>query len=273
MKDGRSSDTALGASVIRAVHQILDEKPPILEDPISPVLVGNETLREIQKDPEKYRTLPARALRSHIVLRSRYAEDELHRAVESGITQLVSVGAGYDTFALRQPEWARTLKIVEVDHPASQRAKLETIRRAQIPVPPNEAFVPLDLEEQELESVIANGDVDPVLPTFVACLGVLAYLRPETVRRVFKSVVRMAKGSRFVFAFASSQGSVLATKTAALGEPWLARFDLDDLKAELIRVGFSKVSFLDPAEATERYYRGRHDLPAPQKTSLCQAVV
>lgn len=279
MKEDRSGDTAMGASVIRAAHQLLDERPLILDDPVSPVLIGEPGASDIRENPEKHKTPPARALRSHIVLRSRYAEDELRLAVESGIAQFINLGAGFDTFSFRQPEWTRGLRIVEIDHPATQRAKRETLLKVHIPLPANVAFQPLDLEEQELTSVISSTGLNPSLPTFAACLGVLAYLRPKTVQRVFTSVAGLPRGSRFVFAFASSQAESppgapsIASRTASVGEPWLTRFEINDLKAGLQAAGFREVTFLDPSEAAERYFRGRKDLPAPRRTRLCSATV
>jgi hypothetical protein len=69
------------------------------------------------------------------------------------------------------------------------------------------------------------------------------------------------------------QPQTLSGRTAARGEPWLARFDLEDLKYELNRSGFSKVWFLDPSEAAEKYYRGRDGLPPPRKVTIGQAIV
>jgi hypothetical protein len=74
--------------------------------PISPELIGSTATERIVKYPEKYRLPPSRALRSHVVLRSRYAEDRLFEALQSGIDRFVSIGAGYDTFAYRQLIWA-----------------------------------------------------------------------------------------------------------------------------------------------------------------------
>jgi methyltransferase (TIGR00027 family) len=278
MKDRQSSETAMGATVIRAAHQLLDGRPSILEDPISPLLIGEDGVREIRNNPERYQTLSARALRSHIVLRSRYAEDELLHAVESGLAQYINLGAGYDTFSFRQPDWARGLKIVEIDHPATQCAKLEAIKRTWIQIPENVTFLPLDLERHELSAAVVS-ILNPTLPTFVACLGVLAYLRPRTVHRLFESIAKLPEGSKFVFAFASEQTESLlrtvsvAARTAAIGEPWLTRFEVEELKAELTEIGFREVSFLDPSEAAEKYYKDRHDLPAPRKARLCEATV
>src|SRR5208337_5232029 len=114
MKDHLPSSTAMGVTVIRAVHQLIDQTPLILEDSISPQLLPAETLDAIQRHPSSFRSREQNGLRSHVVLRSRYAEDELRSAVGEGLTQVISLGAGYDTFAFRQPDWARHLRIVEV---------------------------------------------------------------------------------------------------------------------------------------------------------------
>ena len=112
MRDGEGSSTALGVSVIRATHQIVDDSPHILEDPISQRLLDDVIVEQIQRESEKYRSRQARGLRSHIVLRSRYAEDELREAVVRGVRQFVNLGAGYDTFSYRQPEWATDVQIL-----------------------------------------------------------------------------------------------------------------------------------------------------------------
>ena len=78
MRDGEGSSTALGVSVIRTVHQIVDDSPHILEDTVSQLLLDDATVGQIQRGSERFRSDEARGLRSHIVLRSRYAEDELH---------------------------------------------------------------------------------------------------------------------------------------------------------------------------------------------------
>jgi methyltransferase (TIGR00027 family) len=266
----------MGVAVIRTVHQLLDDKPLLLEDPISRLLIGDEGVREILDKAEKHSTTTARGLRSHVALRSRYTEDELCLASQSGIGQFVNLGAGYDTFAFRQPDWALGLRIVEMDHPATQSAKRDAIEKIGIQTPQNVALIPLDLEKDTCSLAVAAPFLDPSLPTFVACLGVLAYLRPETVDGVFHSVAKMPKGSRLLFAFApieTNSPSCAASRAAAQGEPWFTRLDVDELKDKLVISGFRVATFLDPVQANERYYKGRHDLPAPRKTRLCQAVV
>lgn len=106
----------------------------------------------------------------------------------------------------------------------------------------------------------------------VSCLGVFAYLRRGTVRRVFEAVAGLPRGSGIVFAFAPEKGlnnrnpeetASVAERAAELGEPWLTRFVMEDLMDELHACGFIEVSFLEPREAESRYHRNRSDLPVP----------
>lgn len=277
MKEDHPSGTAIGVSVLRAFHQLFDEFPRILEDPVSPLLLTAEMIENMRSDRGRFQTVPARGLRSHVVLRSRYAEDELRATVKDGLDRFVSLGAGFDTFPFRQPDWAEGLSIVEVDHPATQKAKQELFARQRIPFPGNTAFIPLDLEKGDLgESLLTGGNK----PVFVSCLGVLAYLTLGTARRIFGAIGRMPTGSRMALAFApqvheggDQRAGAAAEHAAALGEPWQTYFTEDDLRNELTRGGFHRVTFLRADDAADRYYHGRTDLPAPKRTRLCIAEV
>ena len=282
MIEEQASTTALSVSVIRAVHQTVDELPHILEDPVSLRLLNKETIQQISTESAKHGSARSKALRSHIVLRSRYAEDRLYASFLSGIRQYISLGAGYDTFACRQPDWATTLKIIEIDHPATQSAKLQHFKNSGIAFPKNSKFFPLDLEANGLKEGLSQSTIDFSIPTFISCLGVLAYLRIETVERIFRDIAAMPKGSRFVFAFAphkpedaDPQKGIASTaqRAAAHGEPWLTRFEVDELLERLTECGFSKVAFLSPEEAKLQYYQSRKDLPAPKVIRLCEASV
>jgi methyltransferase (TIGR00027 family) len=281
VKEDQSSQTALGVCFVRAVHQMIDEVPHILEDPVSPLLLEKEALGRIETKPEIQRSLQARALRSHVVLRSRYAEDRLFVAFSAGIRQFISLGAGYDTFCFRQPDWAHSVRIIEADHPASQSAKRALFKQKGIESSENVEFVPLDFEREGVRDGLSRSKLDFSLPTFVACLGVLAYLTSETVQRVFQSIAGMPPGSRLALAFAPKknpsesdpENPSASQRAAEHGEPWLTRFEVAELQEKLLESGFSKVSFLETGEAKTQYYVGRQDLPPPQMIRLCEAIV
>src|SRR3569833_1364638 len=111
----KESRTALGVAWLRALHQVLDSKPLILEDEPIVDLLGRYYVERASQATERFQAPGARLLRSHVVLRSRFTEDRLEAAVGRGVEQFVVLGAGYDTFFARQPNWARPLRIFEID--------------------------------------------------------------------------------------------------------------------------------------------------------------
>ncbi len=265
MEEGRPSATALGAAVMRAMHQTLDD-PRILDDPIAALLVGPELARRSAIT----RMMPFGArLRANFVMRSRYAEDCLAEASGNGIGQYVMLGAGLDTFAYRQPEWGRALRIFEVDHPATQKWKLEKLAAAGIAVPGNLSMAPVDFENISLRDGLTAAGFDPRVPTFFSSLGVSQYLSEGALEVSLKFVLSMPRRSEIVFSFVlASQAlglgervgiSIFAAIAAAGGERWLSRYVPATLARELESMGFSKVVHFSADDANDRYFPARRD--------------
>ncbi len=282
MTDRHSSNTAFSAATLRAVHQLVDEEPKILNDPIAPRLLDASTLDQIHLNPNKFQTPRMKAIRSHIVLRSRYTEDRLAEAVDNGVQQYLILGAGLDTFPYRQPHWARVLRIFEVDHSASQRSKRERLALAGIEVPSNVELIACDFETTSLHDCLRKGSFDFGRPAFISWLGVTMYLSTDAVDEVFRFVSSLSRSSEIVFTFASPSSTSkencrepsIAAFAAAHGEPWRTRFEPNDLAHKLHGLGFSTVSFLSASDADIRYFRGRHDgLHAPRKVGIVTATV
>ena len=267
-----ASRTALGVAVHRAVLQIFDGDPKILDDPIAGLLLDGDIRRQIDhaRDPKTM------GLRSHVILRSRYAEERLAGAVQRGVRQCVILGAGFDTFAYRQPNWAHGLRIYEVDHIGTQAEKRERLARAGIPVPANLEFVAIDFESVSLRDGLLASRLDFSQPTFFSCLGVLIYLTREAVEAVFQLVAGFPVGSEIAFTFSApdSANSNLAQRVSLLGEPWQTHFDPDVLTDDLHALGFSAITFLTANEAERLYFQGRSDeLHAPRRGGIAAAVV
>lgn len=162
-----ASQTALATAYLRAAHQIFDGTPLLLDDPVALKLLGSVAEQRIRRGVDRYRTPEAMTLRSHVVLRSRYAEDRLSVAVKRGVSQYVIIGAGFDTFALRQPQWANSLKVIEVDHPSSQAAKRSRIAEAGMKIPTNLVFADIDFEHESLlEGLLRHGVTSTDEPIF-----------------------------------------------------------------------------------------------------------
>jgi methyltransferase (TIGR00027 family) len=139
-----------------AIHQTFDGEPKILDDAISVRVVDAQS--DIYKSRlELLELMPAPSrlqLKATFVMRSRFAEDCLAESIGNGVRQYVLLGAGLDTFAYRQPHRASSLRVFEVDHPATQQWKCRHLADAGITLPDNVSFVPVDFEKVSLATAL-----------------------------------------------------------------------------------------------------------------------
>ena len=268
------SRTAVGVAALRAAHLIVDGAPAILDDPIAIQLIDPEMRARLEAPGVAEQLAKLDVLRAHVVVRSRFAEDCLAEAVGRGVAQYVILGAGLDTFAWRPPAWASTLKIFEVDQPASQEDKRERLGRAGLEPPSNLTFVPVDFETEALGERLRGAGVDPGRPVFFSWLGVKPYLEEPAIDDVLRVMARGAAGTEVVLTFAplGDTPSAVATLAAAVGETFRSYFTPETLAAKLRGSGFAHVSFLTPADAAARYFASRGDgLAPPRRTSIARA--
>ena len=279
MQHQQASHTALATAYLRAAHQILDAPPLILEDPAVLVLLGTGTAKMIQDTQGRYRESGASVLRSHVVLRSRYTEDRLKASMARGLGQYIIVGAGFDTFVLRQPDWAARLSIVEIDHPDTQRLKKEKISDSKIRVPGNVYFAEIDFEKESLAEGLTRNGIRKDIPTFFSWLGVTMYLTESAIDATLKCMAKFPTGSEAVITFRerSSNPSLVSNRienrVMEIGEPFVSSFALDQFKDKLRKAGFTTVEMLTPQLAARYFHSGENSLPIPKQTTIAAAMV
>jgi methyltransferase (TIGR00027 family) len=278
MDNPEGSLTSVGAAAYRAAHQLLDEEPRLLSDPVILQLLDARHIEEIKAKTSRFQLPEAMRMRSRIALRSRYAEDRLMLAYARGVRQYLLLGAGLDTFAWRQPQGLYGLTIFEADHPATQEQKRQRLSRAGLSIPANCQIIPVNFETETLEEALHKSSFDPNSPCFISCLGVTVYLSKEAVDALFRFVSTLPKESELVFTFAQERLAGFmhhtAARAAGAGEPWVTYFRPEDLSRRLYELGFSSVHFLEPEEAWKRYYINRRDgLTGPSLASIASAIV
>ena len=263
---GEPSRTALHVARLRAVHALLDE-PIVLDDPVALPLLGAEAAA-LRDDPFVCNDPMSRGLRATLVARSRVAEDELARRVAKGLRQYVVLGAGLDTFAARNVHAARGLRVFEVDHPSTQRWKREALQAAGLEVG-DTAFVPLNLERDDLMQGLRAAGLRTDQPVFIAWLGVTLYLTPEAVWKTLSAVATLPPGSGIAFDYRvpaeqlnpleRALHDMVAQQIAAIGEPWLSAFDPTALQRQLQEMGFAHIEDVGGGELNQRFFAGRKD--------------
>ena len=258
MQPNGPNRTALMIARQRAVHQIVDHGS-ILYDPFAMKL-----LREDEKDVLQFANQhPLASIgRLFIAARSRIAEDALSNAVQRGIRQIVLLGAGLDTFALRNPHGALDVRLYEVDHPGTQAWKRELLVEAQITLPQELSFVPVDLERDDLGEMLVAAGFQQSEPAFFSWLGVMPYLTQNAIDRTLEYISSIQR-SELVFdymeppeAFSEELRQLekqRAEQLEKMGERSISRFEPTGIASILSSHGFFAIEDVDFQEIASRF--------------------
>ena len=155
---------------------------------------------------------------AHYWHRKRWIERRCRESIADGFQRIVVVGAGFYTLAVRLAAEFPRIDWLEIDHPATQRAK----RRALgVELGSNLQMVAVDLAADPMPT----GLFDDGRPTLVIAEGLLMYLSPETIDRLFQALATLrAPSTRMVFSFMSKwpDGSTGFLPRSRWVERWLA---------------------------------------------------
>lgn len=279
MIEAQPSQTAFLTAVHRAWHHHMAPEPKVLNDDMALKLAGLESLDDAEayvntiienftalSDRETATTFVSH-IEASVCMRSRVVEEQLLVARERNIKQLVLLGAGLDSTAYRRKDLTDGIKVIEIDHPSTQRWKHECLARAKIEVPENVKFVAFDFENQTLAQAMEEGGVDFTQMTFFTWLGVQMYLTDEAVKSTFSVMGKFPAGSEVIMDFISpsyvenadiAQDSVaqLSEVVSQMGEPILSKYYESELEERLREAGFGVVDFLSARLLKDRYLGG-----------------
>jgi methyltransferase (TIGR00027 family) len=286
MDEGRSSSTAGNTAFWRAAESAKPEKQRVCYDPIA----INFLPRRLRNTAKSWvlRNLSFRAYErqfpgaiGNIVVRTRYIDDYLKACIADGIEQLVILGAGYDSRAYRFDELKGRVKVFEVDHPSTQKTKMQIIRVIFDPLPSYLVYVPVDFEKDDLGEKLSQGGYDKSLKTLFIWEGVTMYLTAQAIDATLGFVAaNSGKGSSIVFDYyfrsaidgTSRNQAVMNLRKSAelLGEPF--SFGIEEGTAEefLSKRGFYQVKNVTSQDLKKAYFEGRN---RKREVAPFQAVV
>ena len=226
-------------------------------------------------------TLPG--IQLHYALRKRYLEEIAHTALADDVRQLIVLGAGFDTLALRLHPSFPAVQFIELDHPATQARKI--VGAAAIHARrDNLHFLPLDLTRQTLTDVLlTSAHYDPRADTLFIAEGLLMYLAPDELDQVFEFVRRNC-GARSLFAFTFMEprrdGRIGFRRASRAVDAWL-RFRGEPFKwavrrADLARFlaprGFTARAITTPEDFRRRYLTTAQLMRRPLAEGECVCV-
>ena len=285
MEEGKPSITAIASEMLRAAHLLWDAPPKIFGDTLALQLSGCESEAVLRAQFDRFDALLAprvgpeftKALRRHsggsVVARSRYLEDEVEQAVKRGISQYVILGAGLDSLAYRRKDLANVLRVLEVDHPATQSWKRTRLKELGIELPPNLTLVPVDFEKQSLIEALLHSGYLMDLPAFFSWLGVIPYLKPGAIFGTLRTVAALALGTEIIFEYQVPREmldeenqkyfDVMTSAGADRGELFHSFFEPAKLAESVRELGFAEISHFGPDDVQARYFADRTDALRP----------
>ncbi len=163
--------------------------------------------------------------------RKAFCEQQVRGGIDAGATQILVLGAGYDTMAWRLAPTFSDVTFFEIDHPATARLKAKGINKMR--QYDNLHLIPEDLGKRKLVDVLKNHEAwDQEANTVIIAEGLLMYLPSSAINDLFRQCASISgAGSRIAFTYIGKRpdgrpdagrctGFLLWTLKVN-GEPWL----------------------------------------------------
>jgi methyltransferase (TIGR00027 family) len=185
---------------------------------------------------------PASRMHDYLAARTSFFDRTVAGALGRGVRQVVVGAAGYDGRAFRYAKPG--VRWFEVDHPATQRDKLQRLGRLGIDAS-RVRFVEADFTRDPVADRLCAAGLDPGVPTLFLLEGVAVYLEAAVLENVLGQFRQVAgPGSRLAISVSLSRPrddgarARFQATVAALGEPARSTFEVGQAEALLARTGW-----------------------------------
>jgi methyltransferase (TIGR00027 family) len=204
--------------------------------------------------------------------RTKHLDAILQREIDEGLEQLVVLGAGFDSRAMRFDERLGAARVFEVDLPEVLAAKRKHLADAKLRLPKRLTHVGMNFSKDALvEKLVSAGYVNS-LRTLVLWEGVTFYLRHEEVSAVLRFVrEHTGHGSSVAFDYTTQpffDGDHSGHGARQLADAWskmgqVHRSAIGSVSERLGSMGLTVVSDVDAVELERRYLTPRNSRARP----------
>jgi methyltransferase (TIGR00027 family) len=261
------SKTAMGVALLRAVAA-LDEREEIRgQDNLAEIFLI-EQWRGALKGPTMRESIVKRVLfpgaYEYILARTAFIDSIMEQALREDIPQIVFLGAGYDSRAYRFKNLIKQTTIFEVDAPATQQSKRELLHKANIGVPEQVVFVPVNFNSESLKTALFDGGFAAGQRTLFIWEGVTMYLSADVVDDTLRFIKsESSEGSLVCFDYGSHWPEMLDAygvkelrefhEANAPGEPLQFGIERDKIESFLSERGYEIVDHLTATDIEKRF--------------------
>jgi len=200
----------------------------------------------------------------YVCARTKVIDAVFVEALDAHFTQIVLLGAGFDTRALRFAGRNHGTRIIELDVATTQEPKIDIYRKKNFSIPPELVFASIDFDRQDVFEVLSKAGYKDGQKSLFLWEGVSMYLAAQAVDGTLAFIRNhSAPGSRVVFDYLYA--SVLRHENRFYGEEGIYRvvsrageawtFGLEDGEIEpfLNARGFEMLAHYTPVELEKLY--------------------
>ena len=194
--------------------------------------------------------------------RTRHIDKIVLGLANGELRQFVILGAGLDSRPYRLSEELATVRVFEVDHPATAAFKQQRLAKAALPTS-HVKFVTVDFTSESLADRLREAGCDMSLRTLFLLEGVLYYLPDATVHEILQVLCAAPRGSSLVFDYVVSDviahpeqyygASGYLDYVARKGEPVLFGIAPDAVASFLQPYGYTVQSHLGSPALSDEY--------------------
>ena len=260
----RASLTAQYMALFRALESSRRPDFRWFHDPLAPIFLqgGRKWLYRIgraglgRRMVERLLDGSAPGARAAGTARTKWIDEEVSAALESA-TQLVLLGAGFDTRAYRLAAALRT-NVFELDRAETSLVKQSALTRIMGALPSNVRFVTIDFNRESVGQVLVAAGFDTKQAACFIWEGVTNYLTADAVDSTLREIRRIASEGCLLFTYVDRgvldhpdrfYGAVkLMARLASYDEPWTFGLDPAEAGEYLAARGFRLVKDVSVAE-------------------------
>jgi methyltransferase (TIGR00027 family) len=256
---GNVGGTAFVVAEFRAEENT--QASPLYRDPVVELFLNDETKRAAARVAAAFP--PVRDL---VRIRTKYLDDVLDQQIRGRVRQVLILGAGLDTRAVRKA--APDVTYFEIDEAPTLSIKQECYARQGFDA--RVTFIPGNYVTDGLIDLLARHDFDFHLPTYVIWEGNTMYLPPYGTAQILAALRRYLR--HFCVSFDYMSDAVIAKSTgdpgitrlvesfAAMGAPWLS--GIRDISAFAREIDARLVENVRTSHLYQSYWPGR-PMPSP----------
>ena len=270
-KDG----TAQGVAKQRLIETLAKSDKRVINDPYADRFVMGAGFIKLMghKFSAWFGKKLAPGLHEHLIARTRFIDDLIEKAANSGAEQYVILGAGYDLRAHRL-DLPSSLRIFEVD-----QAEVQARKRSKLPEnltnAANVTYVTVDFTHQSLAEQLTAAGFDKSKPTIFTLEGVSQYITKEAVSSTIEELAMLIQTTSATFFIsyvdelfnkdpeacfgtgypnAARRAETIKILSAKVGEPWISFYTAEEIASLLSRNGFSVTENVTVEDLNSLYF-------------------